>query len=144
MSIQYLNEVRILPSLNIRNKFNENKTKVIKQNNFSIIHYNKFKTRTFETFTQTFPIYSNCSISKNISFEYKNYKKIFNTQTNVNNKLNLNNNNNPMRLSQNKKSSKIFIDAGKTQKQNNNLYISNKNTNQNNKTGKYKLKQINK
>ena len=49
-----------------------------------------------------------------------------------------------MRLSQNKKSSKIFIDAGKTQKQNNNLYISNKNTNQNNKTGKYKLKQINK
>ena len=140
-SIQYLNEVRILPSLNIRIKFNENKTKIIKQNNFSIIHYNKFKTRTFETFTQTFPIYSNCLISKTISLEYRNYKKIFNTQTNSNHKNN-SNNNNPMRVSQNIRNSKIFIDAGKTQKQNNNFYLGNKN--QNNKTGKYKLKQINK
>ena len=49
-----------------------------------------------------------------------------------------------MRVSQNIRNSKIYIDAGKTQKQNNNFYHGNKNTNQNNKTGKYKLKQINK
>ena len=136
MSIEYLNEVRILPSLNVRNKFNENKTKVIKQNTFSIIHYNKFKTRTFETFTQTFPIYSDCKISNTFILEFKTNKKIINSQPK--------NNNNNLRSSQNIKTSKFMIDAGKTQRQTNKFETSKNSNTQNSKNGKYKLKKINK
>ena len=146
--IEYLKSFSIAPSNYI--KFNNNKTKIIKVNKFSIFHYNSFKPRTFETFTQTFPKYLDNKICKLENLNIENKKnKLINSINNFNKTKNSFNssiiNNKPII-----KTSKIIINADKFNKNNNNKTInlklgSNKlNINNNNKKNKYKLKDINK
>ena len=118
MSIDYLKSFSIAPSNYI--KFNSNKTKIIKVNKFSIFHYNSFKPRTFETFTQTFPKYIDNKICKIENLNIENKKnKLINSINNFNKTKNSFNssiiNNKPII-----KTSKIIINADKSNKNNNN------------------------
>ena len=95
--IDYLNQIMITP--NTQRKFPSDKTKVIHREQFSLCHYNKVRVRTFENFTQTFPIISRYNICHYVSqYEYVPKMK----------KIITNNNNIQMRTS-----SKIVIDANK-------------------------------
>ena len=118
LSIDYLKSFSIAPSNYI--KFNSNKTKIIKVNKFSIFHYNSFKPRTFETFTQTFPKYIDNKICKIENLNIENKKnKLINSINNFNKTKNSFNssiiNNKPII-----KTSKIIINADKSNKNNNN------------------------
>lgn len=97
--IDYLNQIMITPSQNIQRKFPLNKTKVIHLEQFSLCHYNKVRVRTFENFTQTFPIISRYNISHYVS----QYEFIPRPKKNISNSNNI----------QIRTSSKIVIDANK-------------------------------
>ena len=143
LSIDYLKSFSIAPSNYI--KFNNNKTKIIKVNNFSIFHYNSFKPRTFETFTQTFPKYIDNKICKIENLNIENKKnKLINSINNFNKTKNSFNssiiNNKPII-----KTSKIIINADKSNKNNNNKIITLKlRTNKININNNKKHKNINK